>query len=782
MPEAEKPSLLCSRGAALAAMLIAGVLAAVLLSDFLFGNKVLLFLDIGSDTYYHNYAFFHLLAEYVAGLRLPLWSFRIGAGDSILSLFHLLYDPAFWWFAVAGARNIPGLIAWIFLVKAMLGAGFAYAYLRQLRLSPQVALVAALLWAFNGFLMVWGQHSFLGSWVLFVPLFFLGVERCWQEGRWWLLVATTAFLVLSLFVFYQIAVFSLLYLLARCIGEVLSGDGRGCWRRAMWCCAAMALGVGLSTVLWLPEYHMLSTSPRVANDWLQRLQAWFSVWTQPNTSEYYRTVIARVFSNNLEGVGSAYGGFLNYYESPQLFVGLLPLLVIPQLWPVLPARQRGLALLGLSVATLAMAMPAFAMFMNGLQYASYRWGYGIIFMELVLAAIVLDRMLQTRRVSLVLLAVTVVVLATMLVWLQAAYRVPMALRYTALGILGAYAVLLVWWVRAQRRWIPLIVLLGLLGTELLVEHVPSFSARGVMHKNFEASGESHFFDDGMQAVQFLRERDHGFFRVEKNHWILSLNDAAVQGYFGVDVYNSLTNRAYMDAMQHYAASQRLTAVQWNSLNHPYLADALGVKYHLTKDSSKLPSDVVRIGRQGSVDIYERPSALPFGFTYDAYVPAPLLAQMSAPERERALLQAAIVEEPEDGRLKALERLAPPDADAGAREARRAEVLELSSMREDVLRGRIRLASDRLLFLAIPYERGWSARVNGEPVELLRVNVGFMGIHLAAGESLVELRYVPPLMRTGAVVSLLSLCAIIGLLWNGRRRKARLVGGAPQRGS
>ena len=88
--ERGQTSLLSTVGWALVPIVIAGALAAALLREFLFGDKVLLFLDIGSDTYYHNYAYFYLLAEYIADLRLPMWSFRIGVGNNILSLFHLL--------------------------------------------------------------------------------------------------------------------------------------------------------------------------------------------------------------------------------------------------------------------------------------------------------------------------------------------------------------------------------------------------------------------------------------------------------------------------------------------------------------------------------------------------------------------------------------------------------------------------------------------------------------------------------------------------------------------
>ena len=84
------------------------------------------------------------------------------------------------------------------------------------------------------------------------------------------------------------------------------------------------------------------------------------------------------------------------------------------------------------------------------------------------------------------------------------------------------------------------------------------------------------------------------------------------------------------------------------------------------------------------------------------------------------------------------------------------------MEEDKVVGRIQLDAPRLLFLPIPYDQGWSAAVSGEPVKLVRVNHGFMGIHLGPGEHTVTLRYVPPLMNIGGVLSIISVLLLVGL--------------------
>ena len=78
-------------------------------------------------------------------------------------------------------------------------------------------------------------------------------------------------------------------------------------------------------------------------------------------------------------------------------------------------------------------------------------------------------------------------------------------------------------------------------------------------------------------------------------------------------------------------------------------------------------------------------------------------------------------------------------------------------------GRIRLARRKLLFFSIPYDKGWSATVDGRAARLRLVNIGFMGLPLDAGEHEVELRFTPPLRKPGAIVSLAGL-AVYGFLF------------------
>lgn len=70
-------------------------------------------------------------------------------------------------------------------------------------------------------------------------------------------------------------------------------------------------------------------------------------------------------------------------------------------------------------------------------------------------------------------------------------------------------------------------------------------------------------------------------------------------------------------------------------------------------------------------------------------------------------------------------------------------------------------NDGYLKLAIPYERGWQATVNGQEAQVLKADYAFIAVPLESGDNKVTLTYRPPFFNMAAGISLLSM--VIGLL-------------------
>jgi uncharacterized membrane protein YfhO len=90
-------------------------------------------------------------------------------------------------------------------------------------------------------------------------------------------------------------------------------------------------------------------------------------------------------------------------------------------------------------------------------------------------------------------------------------------------------------------------------------------------------------------------------------------------------------------------------------------------------------------------------------------------------------------------------------------------------------GDITLDNNKLLFLSIPYDKGWHVKVDGKAANIEKVTIGFMGIFLNKGFNTVELQYTPPFLIAGMAVSLLSIIILAATIIISLKRSIKADG-------
>lgn len=76
--------------------------------------------------------------------------------------------------------------------------------------------------------------------------------------------------------------------------------------------------------------------------------------------------------------------------------------------------------------------------------------------------------------------------------------------------------------------------------------------------------------------------------------------------------------------------------------------------------------------------------------------------------------------------------------------------------------------DSLAVMPIPFEKGWTAKVNGEKVSVLKANYAFSGIPIEAGKNTIEMSYRPPYFGASLIVSFLVLIGLF--VWMIRKKR------------
>ncbi|WP_208558942.1 YfhO family protein [Marinilactibacillus kalidii] len=87
---------------------------------------------------------------------------------------------------------------------------------------------------------------------------------------------------------------------------------------------------------------------------------------------------------------------------------------------------------------------------------------------------------------------------------------------------------------------------------------------------------------------------------------------------------------------------------------------------------------------------------------------------------------------------------------------KAHEMEITKFENGTVEGTVNSADNEMLVTTIPYSIGWEATRNGEPIETVKANIGFIGLPLIEGENTITLTYKTPFLTLGYILSLSGL--------------------------
>lgn len=95
-------------------------------------------------------------------------------------------------------------------------------------------------------------------------------------------------------------------------------------------------------------------------------------------------------------------------------------------------------------------------------------------------------------------------------------------------------------------------------------------------------------------------------------------------------------------------------------------------------------------------------------------------------------------------------------------------MEVESFDDTMIRGNVTAKEDGVFLTSIPYEKGWTLKVDGLEQEIDPVADALIAVPIEAGEHMVELTYLPDGLIPGSVVSLCGIGILIALCFVRRR--------------
>ncbi len=757
------------------------LIALIVFKDYLTFDKVYLFKDIGSDTLNGIYPYRYYTAEQVANHHFPHWSNDWGMGQNIFAF--LFREPFDVFLFLIGKNHVAYAIVYMEVFKVILGGVIFFFYLRTLKFSNFTSVTGSLLFAFCAFMIVGGGWNYFSFEAFALALLLLSFELLFLKKNWLLFPLAIFFIGVPTPVnLYTYGLFLALYALLRCFQT--GTDLKGIINIFLKMVGFGLLGLLVSAPFLIENILVTLESPRGngSSSYAHILSSapMFNFSDKLNLG----TCVMRFFSSDILGSGNDFKGWQNTLEAPMFYCGLPCLLLKPQVFSFLEKKARIAFIVFASVWILPIIFPyfryAFWLF-TGDYYRAYSFLVSLVFLYYSLQA--LELITQKKKISLITLIVTVVILFALLNYPFFADKDIVSspiLTFVSLLLL-VYAGLLYFMSRQTSPVYLKYIFMAVVVFELMYFSNISVNQRDAV-TSAELSQKVGYNDYTVDAIKYIKSIDNSFYRVDKNYassgaMHYSLNDALVQGYRGTSSYNSFNQGNYINYLSLMGAldTKEETQTRWamGLINKPILESENRVKYILAKKSiNPLWLSVCdSLGTFGDVRVYRSKFVLPLGFTYSQYIKESAFSTLSQAQRDFVSLKAFVINDKDISKVTSLtefqlrDTLVPTSftidlfkqytSDLGK------DSLKMSRFDDEEIAGKIDLNADRMIYMSLPLDNGWSLKVNGQPADKIKIDGGMTGIMLKKGSSEIIMTYKQRYLGVGFTMVLVGLLLYLG---------------------
>lgn len=692
--------------------------------------------------------------------------------------FYLLGSPFFWLTIPFPDSFVPYLMGPLLILKFGCCAFTAYLYIRRFTRTPDSARLGALLYAFSGFSVYNIFFNHFHEAIICFPLLLLSMELLITENKRGVFALTVALCsFVNYFFFFGMVVFAVIYFFVR----VFSGVIKVKFSRFLVLLFEAVIGVLLSSALLLPSALAVISNSRLSSV----LLGWNAITY--GKEQIYLNIIecfffppdlpARpVFFPGAEVKWSSLGGWLPVFGMSGVFT-----LFIHKKGSWLK-RLIGICIFMSLIPVLNSAFYAF----NSAYYA--RWFYmPILIMCLSSAQLLEDKSVDFSSGYRWTLGVTLAF--ALVIGLFPQKNSDGKIIYGLYSQSDDYTYVMRFWVEVLIALISLLILFLLLKIRkdnrknfFKVSTVCVVIISVIYSSFFIACGRSHSYDIKATMIEDLIEgdvylEDDNNFRIDTYDGID--NTGMYLGFQSINAFHSVVPASITEFYKYLGVERTVASRPDEDL--PAIRSLLSVKYLLNRtdgesfldenDEPKIPGFKYK-KTSGGYYVYENENYVPYGVSYEYYVTEEYLKNYSGNQRSRMMLKAVLLNENQIKKykdcLKNLQDIKSFEEDnetslSMSNDAMKFDAEKLRNtaaksfeIDNDGFTAKVTRKNRSLVFFSVPYDEGFTATVNGEPVEIEEVNKGFMAVAVPSGTSTIRFTYNTPGLKLGAYITLASL--------------------------
>ena len=699
------------------------------------------------------------------------WATDLGSGAMNAYSFYLYGSPFFWLSLIFPQNWLPYLMVPLLVLKFAVAGGGAYRYLcRYVRRSDH-AVLGACLYAFSGFSI---YNVFFNHFIDVVALFpwmlwALDETLCEQEEHYGLFAFWVGVNLLNNYFFF---IGQVLFLVIYFICKLTTKDFPMNVRLFVRLAFESLLGAALGFVLLWPAVLSILQNPRTID-----LSSGWGFLTYSKVQQYLAILLSWILPPDSPYITSIWSEGIIKWTSMSAYLPLCSLAGAMAYWRARKGDSKKRIVATCAIFALVPVLNSAFYALNSSYYA--RWYY----MPVLILCAMTASALESSDISADELDAPVRGIGWLMVATLAFALVPVQdgdTKEWSLGVLqnpGQYAAVLSFGIGGLilyrllcRRWRGSRAFARRM-TAVVLAFACAFS---MVHIGIGKFGQWHTDSDLVEqytsAIKLKDDLPEGDWRVDtyKTHDNLGLwLDKSSLQYFGSTAAPSILSFYPALGVKRDVRSEP-------DISNYALRGLLSVKYLITTPEKQ--EDFLAAADDGwsyydtkdGFMLYENENYVPMGFTYDYYITEESYETTVKNTRANLLMRALVLsEEDAEAYGKYLEKL--PDAklddlwyDTYVSDCadRRASACSSFQMTNSGFHAEIMLKKDDLVFFSVPYDDGFTAYVNGEETEVIRVDEGLMAVLAPAGENTIDFVYQADGYSLASKVSLAALAVFV----------------------
>lgn len=642
--------------------------------NYLFGDKSFIFSTI-EDSIGQTYPYHLYYARRIANGEIgPVYNFMDGLGNKGTSIIISLKN----WFCYFGERNVAYLLGVNQTLKVFLAGILAYLFAKVRNGNNVTSAIVGIGYAFCTHIIVRQEFDSYGVETVVIMLWLLAYEYSYVKNRIVIIPIITwitfyycgsipTILWVCTFVLYilfdgltndriKFSIINILKYEIVFIGTFLYFYGENTYNFIRTGLTSTRFTKTVSNSIFNTVGNFSST---VNNSTLSNISIIGSIKNNLEKPYALCAYIMRTIGMSIYGTAENYiGGKASYLVDGGFYCGIVVILIIPYALYNMNKKKRMVYLLAYAATLVYIGVVPFRFLANGYGCLGFRFSSLRIILLLLITAIEgFNLFFSTEnkgKYDVAVICGTWLMLSGIMTHVLMAGKVQQ-INYWIISelFITIYTVVLLSFLKGKiPKRIIYGLLLSLVSIEVLAVSWDYINNRYTLLKNGKAEkiaeyADDRAYDDGtIEAIEYIKKHDDGWYRIEKDYLSVFLGDPLAQNYNGATIYIAGLGigEDFVKMSDAFALNMRGTDLYYGNMGNVYTQSLLNVKYVLSRNKELNTYGMTYVDTVGDINIFRNELALPVAYVSKSGVHLEDILTLCDLDRQRMLLTTCIVED------------------------------------------------------------------------------------------------------------------------------------------